>query len=127
MLIKVKTNYGHAENGLVKLKTPKMQPFHVSDEKGQELIARGIAVKIADDEPAAEATAEATAPAEATAEATTEATTEATAPAENEAVVVPYEDMTRPELLEIAKGRGLDVDTKTKKQDLINALKEATK
>lgn len=108
MLIQVITNYGHVENGLVKLKTPKMPPFQVDDEKGQELIARKIAVKIADDETAAEEPAEETTPAETKA-------------------VVPYEELTRPELLEIAKERGLDVDTKTKKQDLINALKEAAK
>ena len=100
MLIKVKTNYGHVERGLVKLKTPKTPPFYVSNEKGEELIARGIAYKVADDEPeAAEPTPE--------------------------AAVVPYEELTRPELLAIAKERGLDVDTKTKKQDIINALKEA--
>ena len=109
MLIQVKTNYGHVVNGLVKLKTPKMPPFQVNDEKGQELIARGIAVKIADDETAAEEPAE------------------ETTPAETKAAAVPYEELTRPELLEIAKERGLDVDTKTKKQDLINALKEAAK
>lgn len=103
MLIKVKTNYGHVERGLVKLKTPQTPPFHVSDEKGEELIKRGIAIKAADDEPAAEETT----------------------PAAPAAAVVPYEELTRPELLAIAKERGLDVDSKTKKQDIINALKEA--
>lgn len=99
MLIRVKTNYGHVERGLVKLKTPNTPPFHVSDAKGEELIARGIAAKVADDEPAAEET--------------------------TAAAVVPYEELTRPELLEIAKASGLDINAKAKKQDIINALKEA--
>lgn len=119
MLIKVKTNYGLAVNGLVKLKTPKMPPFHVSDEKGEELIARGIAVKIADDEPAAEETAPAeTKAAEEATQATSPAPVEAEAPEEND-----LSEMTRPELLELAEKRGIEVSKRAKKEDILTALK----
>ena len=119
MLIKVKTNYGHVEKGLVKLKTPQMPPFHVSDEKGEELIARGIAVKIADDKPAAEETAPAeTKAAEETTLATSPAPVEAETPEEMDLA-----EMTRPELLELAEKRGIEVNKRAKKEDILTALK----
>lgn len=49
MVIRIITDqtYGHLENGIVKPKTKKSEPFQVDDASGKRLIAFGIAKEVA--------------------------------------------------------------------------------
>lgn len=96
MLIKVTTNYGHAMQGRVILKTPASEPFPVDDAKGLELIERGIAVKVGDD-PELEAAAD-------------------------EAVRLSAK--TRAELAELAAEHGIKVTSRASKTDILAALEK---
>ena len=94
MLIKVTTNYGHAMQGRVILKTPASEPFSVDDAKGRELIERGIAVEVEDDAELEAAAEEA----------------------------LRLSAKTRAELADLAAAHGIKVTSRASKTDILAAL-----
>ena len=112
MLVRVKKllgNYGHVENGVVVPKTYSSGAFEVSEDKGRELVARGIVDVVgAEKAPATTATAPVPAPAP-----------------EPVKVEEEHEGMTLNELRAIARERGMKGYARLSKQELIRELEQA--
>lgn len=116
MLVRVKKllgNYGHVENGVIIPKTYSSGAFQVSEEKGRELIARGIVDAVgAENAPAVTAPAPAPAPVPAPTPELVEAEEEP-------------EEMTLKELRALARERGMKGYARLSKQELIRELEQA--
>ena len=108
MYITVKCNYGHrTENGIIDLKTPKSAPFEVSDEKGEELIRRKIAVKAEmPGTPAAPVAGDGSKPSDTGSDLSNK----------------PLEEMTSAELKEVAKSLGIPSYGSMSKEALRDAI-----
>lgn len=109
MLVRVKKvmgNYGHVENGFIVPKTYSSGAFEVTEEKGRELVLRGI-VDVVGAENAPATTAPAPAPAPAKVE-------------EEEP-----EEMTLSELRALARKKGMKGYARLSKKELIRELEQA--
>lgn len=114
MLVRVKQNrgtYGYVKNGLIMPKTFSSGAFEVTEEKGCELIARGIVEAVgAENAPAATAAAPVPAPAPAP---------------EAEKEPEGLAELTLSELRAIARKRGMKGYTSLSKAELIRELETA--
>ncbi len=111
MLVRVKRimgTYGHVKNGLVEPKTFSSGAFEVSEEKGRELVARGI-VDVVGAVQAPATTAAAPAP-------------EPEPETEKEAKL---EEMSIKELRKVARERGMKGYARLSKKELIIELEKA--
>lgn len=111
MLVRVKKimgTYGHVRNGLVEPKTFSSGAFEVTEEKGRELVARGIVDVVgAEQAPATAAPAPAPEPAPVT---------------EKEEKL---EEMSINELRKVARERGMKGYARLSKKELIRELEKA--